>query len=110
VSNAPEQVNPWAKDESSYLDYLEHERHMFAWCLVTFGGIALPEAQSAALSFYAYEQSTDAHRGLVFHDEAWHWAMGRIIGERYWVARPDLERPSSAYRTESEAIFPSLAT
>jgi hypothetical protein len=81
---------------------------MFAWCLVAFAGIAPHEAESAALSFYAYEQSTDTHRGLVFHDEAWHWAMRRIIGERYWVARPDLERPSSAYRQESETFSPSL--
>jgi hypothetical protein len=54
-----------------------------------------------AEQFYAYEAPGDPMRGLVFHDEAWHWAMLRLFGDRYWVARPDLERPSSEYRAES---------
>ncbi|WP_406673847.1 hypothetical protein WBK31_35620 [Nonomuraea sp. N2-4H] len=40
----------------------------------------------------------EPYRGLVFHDEAWHWAMLGIYGERYWVAHPELADPPPEYR------------
>jgi hypothetical protein len=95
--------NPW-QDENAYVTYLEHERHLFAWCLRIVGGKSQSDAQRAAETFYTYEPATDAMRGLVFHDEAWHWAMLQIAGPQYWLARPELEQPSPAYRREAEAL------
>jgi hypothetical protein len=83
---------------------------MFAWCVQTLAGASPIDAESAALSFYPYEPSSDGYRGLVFHDEAWHWAMRQIIGEHYWVTRPELEQPSAAYLQESQAFLPPLGT
>lgn len=74
---------------------------MFAWCLVNCLDKSRDEATDAALAFYAYEPAIDAYRGLVFHDEAWHWAMRRFVGEGYWRNRPDLAEPSAEYRAES---------
>jgi hypothetical protein len=88
---------------------LEHERHLFAWCLSSLGGKSPSEAQAAAEAFYAYEPATEPYRGLVFHDEAWHWAMLQIVGPQYWFTQPELEKPSAAYRHEAEA-FAAVAT
>lgn len=74
---------------------------MFAWCFEQLGGRSVSEARKAALDFYPFEPSDDPYRGLVFHDEAWHWAMIRIVGECYWQSRPELANPSEAYRAES---------
>ncbi|MET7733975.1 hypothetical protein ABZT02_21770 [Streptomyces sp. NPDC005402] len=41
---------------------------------------------------------TEPYRGLVLHDEAWHWAMSRIHGEWYPVEHPELAAPCPAYR------------
>ena len=76
---------------------------MFAWCLQKYGGIAPPEAEAEALRFYPYEPPSDPHRGLSFHDHAWHWAMLRIHGPHYWVKDRGLESPPDDYRVESEA-------
>ena len=98
-----EQTSPW--DEKEYAEYLDHERHLFAWCLVVYGGISQPVARSQAEEFYRYESATtEPLRGLVFHDEAWHWAMLKIFGEQYWQARPELESPSADYRAESQRL------
>jgi hypothetical protein len=95
-----EQTSPWKEKE--YVDYLDHERHLFAWCLVAYGGILPTVARSSAEEFYRYQSATEPYRGLVFHDEAWHWAMLKIAGEGYWKARPELEKPSDSYRAESQ--------
>lgn len=89
--------------EQEYLDYLESERHMYAWCLVAYAGLLPSDAREAAQSFYPYEPAGKHLRGLVFHDHAWHWAMLRIVGESYWVKRPDLLEWSAEYRAESDA-------
>lgn len=39
--------NPWQLDEVAYLKHLGEERHMFAWCMSKYGGLA-PEAARAA--------------------------------------------------------------
>jgi len=94
--------NAWHQSEEEYVAYLAHERHMFAWCLECVGRVPKEEAQKAALDFYVYEPASDEHRGLAFHDEAWHWAMTRIKGAGYWRVEPDLEMPSEEYRAESK--------
>lgn len=67
---------------------------MYAWCLVAYAGLLPSDAREAVRSFYPYEP---------FHDHAWHWAMLRIVGESYWVKRPDLLEWSAEYRAESDA-------
>ena len=96
-----EQPSSWNANEKEYADYLAHERHMFAWCLVTHGGFTHATALARAEQRYPYEAPTEPHRGLVFHDEAWHWAMLTLFGEQYWRSRPELQSPSADYRTES---------
>jgi hypothetical protein len=95
-----EHTSPW--DEKEYGWYLDHERHMFAWCLVVYGGVSEMLARSQATEFYPFESATKPYRGLVFHDEAWHWAMLEVFGKHYWQARPELEHASADYRAESE--------
>ncbi|WP_247703154.1 hypothetical protein [Streptomyces sp. F63] len=46
---------------------------------------------------YPYEPDGDSDRGLIFHDEAWHWAMPAIHGDRCVVEHPGLARPSAEY-------------
>ncbi len=91
---------PWG-DEQEYTGYLEGERHMYAWCLATYGKVPSADAQAMALTRYPYESSNDKYRGFIFHDMAWHWAMLQLFGEGYWKSRPDLESPSEAYWAES---------
>jgi len=102
---ASEEHSPHGSDEISYRDYLAVERHMFAWCLMKLGGRSPPEANAAAERFYSYQAPSEPHRELVFHDEAWHWAMLELFGEEYWISRPGLESPSSDYRAEASRHF-----
>ena len=94
--------NPWTEQE--YVEYLAHERHMYAWCLVHYKGMDATLASNAAVARYPYEEPSDEYRGLVFHNDAWHWAMLHIFGETYWVARPDLEDQSREYQDASAAF------
>jgi hypothetical protein len=91
-------------DETEYLEYLEHERHMFAWGLARYSLLSPDVAAQEATSFYAYEPSSDPYRGLVFHDQAWHWVMLRVHGEFYWKSNRELGMPSAEYQMESEAF------
>lgn len=93
--------NPWREKEQEYLETLEHERHMFAWCLEHIGNLPKNIANEQAMAFYAYEPASAENRGLVFHDEAWHWAMLRIKGDGYWQNNRQIERPSEDYNAES---------
>ena len=90
----------WPSEEE-YCRYLEAERHLYAFVLREHGGLPEADAQKQALERYPYESADDEFRALIFHDEAWHWAMLHMYGERYWDARPELETPSQAYRNES---------
>lgn len=92
------------EDETEYLEYLEHERHMLAWCLVRYSAVSPDVAARVATSFYLYQPASDPNRGLVFHDQAWHWAMLRICGAFYWTSDPKLETPSAEYQMESDAF------
>lgn len=62
-----------------------------------YGGLTPIRAEEAALECYPYETSDALYRGLVFHDEAWHWAMLKIHGGSYWVEHPELVQPSAEY-------------
>ncbi|WP_017589657.1 hypothetical protein [Nocardiopsis ganjiahuensis] len=51
-----------------------------------------------AESFYAYQPPGTSHRGLVFHDEPWHWAMIGLKGAYYWRDHPEFAEPPAEYR------------
>jgi hypothetical protein len=57
----------WAEEE--HVRYLQADRRRFAWVMQQ------PEAEAAAQARYAYEASSDQYCGLIFHDQARHWAM-----------------------------------
>ena len=86
--------------ETEYLEHLARERRMFAWVLRSYGSFSAADAHDAALARYPYEEPRDL-RGLIFHDEAWHWAMLHLHGEDYWLAHPQLGSPSREYRDAS---------
>ena len=81
----------WPEDE--YVQYLRGERARYAWVMRTYGTMSSAQANEAADLRYPYEPPGTAFRGLVFHDEAWHWAMLALKGERYWLRYPELARP-----------------
>ncbi|WP_431949943.1 hypothetical protein [Nocardia lijiangensis] len=84
----------WSEDE--YVETLELERRRFAWVVQRYGGKTPAEAEAEAVEFYCYQGPGTPCRGLVFHDDAWHWAMLGIHG-LYWNTRPELARPSDEY-------------
>ncbi|MDG4864443.1 hypothetical protein P8605_40490 [Streptomyces sp. T-3] len=84
--------------EAEYVACLEGERRCYAWVMRQYGGMPPDRARAAALESYPYEPSTEPHRGLVFHDEAWHWAMLTLHGSGYWAAHPELADPPPEYR------------
>ena len=88
--------------ETEYVALLEHERHMYAWCLQRYAGATPEQAKAQAEAFYRYEPATSETRGLLFHDRAWHWAMKHVFGSSVWRDRPELREPSGEYRAEDE--------
>jgi hypothetical protein len=92
------------ENEEDYVAYLNAERKLFAWCLEKYGQHSATKAEDEALSFYPYEPTSDSHRGLVFHDEAWHWAMLKVHGAMYWKEHPELQSPSEDYKRESKKL------
>lgn len=83
--------------ELRYRRYLREERAAYAWVMRTHGGMTPQQADAAAADFYVYEPPDDPYRELVFHDEAWHWAMLALKGGQYWRRHPELAHPSAAY-------------
>ncbi|MBB4897504.1 hypothetical protein [Streptomyces griseomycini] len=83
--------------EAEYLEYLESERRAFAWVMRRYGGLTPAKAWEEALECYPYEPAGHPCRGLVFHDEAWHWAMLTIHGDWYVVEHPELVGPPAEY-------------
>ena len=90
--------------EAEYLAYLSAERQLYAWVLRELGQWDASRAEAEALAFYGDEAPDAPNRGLVFHDEAWHWAMLRLHGNGYWWTRPGLQTPSLAYCQLSERL------
>lgn len=92
------------EEEAWYLASLEHERHMFAWCLMRIGGRTPEAAAAEAAAFYVYEPASKEYRALVFHDLAWDWAMLTIHGDGYWQRDRALETPTAEYEAEASAF------
>ncbi|SOD62295.1 hypothetical protein SAMN06297387_105111 [Streptomyces zhaozhouensis] len=84
--------------ETEYVAYLLAERRRYAWVLARHGGLTPEEARAVAREHYPYEPADAPFRGLVFHDEAWHWAMRVIHGDRYASTHPELVHPPEEYR------------
>ena len=94
----------WTEEE--YREYLETERRLFAWTLTNYSDTTAAEAERKANEFYEYEPCSKKMRSLVFHDEAWHWAMISIHGGGYWHAHPEHWPPPPEYqdaKTNEEA-------
>ena len=83
--------------DDEYAQYLLDERRRYAWVMRRHGGLDAIEAERAAVERYPFEASDAPFRGLVFHDEAWHWAMRDIYGDQYWISHPHLSEPSAEY-------------
>jgi hypothetical protein len=83
--------------EAEYVTHLRDERRVYAWVMERYGGLTPAAAGQAALEWYPYEPTDTPIRGLVFHDEAWHWAMTAIHGHDYVVTRPELAVPPAEY-------------
>lgn len=79
--------------DEEYGDYLLVERRSYAWALVNYGNFSQEIAEQMAIDFYRLEPRNE----LVFHDQAWHWAMLKIFGPQYWINRPDLLTPPAGY-------------
>jgi hypothetical protein len=94
-------------DEAEYTRYLDNERRLYALALADYGGIAPDQAEREALERYPYEPPGAPHRGLIFHDLAWHWAMIRLHGHGYWRRRPELQAMPEAFRLVSERLHSS---
>lgn len=86
----------WSEEE--YVECLVGERRRFAWVMRRHGGLSAAQADAAALERYPYEDGDKPYRGLIFHDESWHWAMMKIHGESYSVEHPELVQPCAGYR------------
>ncbi|MCQ6551783.1 hypothetical protein NPS70_01000 [Streptomyces sp. C10-9-1] len=82
--------------EEEYVAYLAGERRRYAWVMRTHGGMPAGRAAHEAMDCYPYEPPEAAYRTLVFHDEAWHWAMLALHGGDY-VHRPGLVCPPEEY-------------
>lgn len=74
-------------------EYLKAERQRYAWVMRTYGQLPEAPAGEAADRRYPCELPGTPYRGMIFHDEAWHWAMLEIKGAGYTMRHPELMRP-----------------
>lgn len=88
--------------EEEYLNQLKQQRHMFEWCLLNVGEYSRDKIKSVSNRLFSYKPESDEYRWLVFHEDAWHWAMLEIKGEGYWCKYPNLKDPSLEYEQECE--------
>ncbi len=95
-------------NEAEYLNYLDFERQLYAFALISYGGFAPELARQESLKRYPYEHIDTPYRGLIFHKESWHWAMMRLHGDRYWISFPELQDQPEAFLLESERLRPQL--
>lgn len=96
---------PWPEEE--YARYLAAERVRYAWVMRTRGGMAPAQADEAAEQWYTYEPPENPYRDLVFHEDAWHWAMLALKGDHYWADDPGLTTPPPDYPDHPD--YPDLA-
>ena len=88
-------MTDWTEEE--YAQCLEGERRRYRWVMQRYGNLDAIQAEAAAQKRYPFEPGDAPFRGLVFHDEAWQWAMREIHGDRYWIAHPHLAEPPAEY-------------
>jgi hypothetical protein len=86
--------------EEKYLVLLKHQRHMYKWCLQNIGNLPEGDARKEAETFYKYEPVEEKHRWIVFHEDAWHWAMLKLKGENWWLDFPELKEANTEYNME----------
>jgi hypothetical protein len=96
--------SPWCQDEPGYVAYLANERALYAWCLVRHGAYTAEAATHEATQFYTYEPPEHPYRGLIFQSEAWHYAMVKLFGAKYWLTHSDFQGPSPEYREEARRL------
>jgi len=92
--------------DDEYLQYLEAERHLFAWCLMRIDGFSASDARAEALKRYPWESSDDEYREMVFHRTAWTWAIIRIFGHEYREGAEIDPSIRAAYEVECEWVHP----
>ncbi|GAA0236848.1 hypothetical protein [Cryptosporangium japonicum] len=85
----------WSEDE--YVQCLRDERRRYGWVMQHYGDLDACQAGIAAEKRYPFEASDAPYRGLVFHDEAWQWAMRAIHGNEYSISHPHLVKPPAEY-------------
>jgi hypothetical protein len=83
VSEVPKPGEDWWTDAEGYEQYLEMERHLFAWCLIRLGGFSAESAAAESMSRYPYEPANALYRGMIFHRDPWTWAMWRLFGSEH---------------------------
>ena len=88
--------------EAEYQVLLVQQGHMYEWCLKNIGNLSEKDARKEAKEFYKYEPVSEKLRWLVFHEDAWHWAMLKIKGENWWVDFPELKEANAEYNREWE--------
>lgn len=91
--------------EKEYLLHLGAERYLFAWVLQHYGDISFEIAKTQACRQYPYEPKSDELRLLIFHDEAWHYAMLYLHGDCYWHTYLHYEQPSKEYEEMADWVF-----
>lgn len=84
--------------EDEYVQYLRDERRRYGWVMQHYGNLDAIQAETAAVERYPFEASDAPYRGLIFHNEAWHWAMRALHGDEYWISPPRLAEPPAEYR------------
>ncbi|ROU09346.1 hypothetical protein [Lysobacter enzymogenes] len=93
-----------AATPQDYSREIEDARFLFAWCLIRYGQVSQAQAHAQAREFYPDQApGREYERALLFHDESWHWAMLRIVGDAYWIHRPELAEAPPEYYAEDHA-------
>ncbi len=93
-------INNSKLNNSYYSEQIRIEKHMYKWCLIKYGSLNHELADKQANDFYNFESEDNEYKYIVFHEEAWHWAMIKIHGENYWIVDPSLKSIPSEYKDE----------
>ena len=98
-------MNNHAFTEEQYALALDNIRYLFAWTLVRYGDFSHKKAKEEAMKQFPYQSENEDYRELVFHEEAWHWAMLFLYGENYWDNFPQYISFSDEYLTVENDIL-----
>ncbi|MDO5106560.1 hypothetical protein [Capnocytophaga sp.] len=91
--------------ETEYAQSLDELRYLFAWVLIRYGKFSPEKARIETLTKFPYESDNQPFRDLIFHEEAWHWAMLFLHGEGYWEAFPQYVQIPDDYRKTEDLLF-----